>query len=47
MRFLLSACCATLRGWAPLRNQDAFYEAFDVRAGDSMYIPPEKRVTVW
>lgn len=36
-----------VRGSAPLRNQDAFYEAFDVRAGDSMYIPPEKRVTVW
>jgi predicted metalloendopeptidase len=36
-----------VRGSAPLRNQDAFYEAFDVRAGDPMYLPPEKRVTVW
>ena len=36
-----------VRGSAPLRNQDAFYEAFGVRAGDPMYLPPEKRVTVW
>ena len=36
-----------VRGSAPLRNQDAFYEAFGVRTGDAMYLPPEKRVTVW
>jgi predicted metalloendopeptidase len=36
-----------VRGSAPLRNQNAFYEAFRVRAGDPMYLPPEKRVTVW
>ncbi|RMF43367.1 MAG: M13 family peptidase [Planctomycetota bacterium] len=28
-------------------NMDAFYEAFDVKPGDPMYIPPEKRVRIW
>lgn len=36
-----------VRGSAPLRNQDAFYEAFDVHTGDSMYLSPDKRMTVW
>ena len=36
-----------VRGSAPLRNQDAFYEAFGVHAGDAMYLPPQQRVTVW
>ena len=30
-----------------LRNVDAFYDAFDVRPGDGMYLPPEQRVTIW
>jgi predicted metalloendopeptidase len=30
-----------------LRNVDAFYAAFGVRAGDGMYLPPEERVTIW
>lgn len=30
-----------------LRNLDAFHEAFDVRPGDGMYLPPEERVSIW
>ena len=36
-----------VRGLAPVRNQPGFYEAFGVRAGDRMYLPPEQRVTLW
>jgi len=28
-------------------NQAAFYEAFGVKEGDRMYLPPERRVTIW
>jgi putative endopeptidase len=31
----------------PLRNQDAFYEAFGVKPGDKMYLPPDQRVHIW
>jgi putative endopeptidase len=31
----------------PVRNIDAFYEAFGVKPGDPMYVPPEKRVRIW
>ncbi|WHI48754.1 M13 family metallopeptidase [Microbulbifer sp. VAAF005] len=30
-----------------LPNIDAFYEAFDIKEGDGMYLPEEERVTVW
>jgi endothelin-converting enzyme/putative endopeptidase len=30
-----------------VRNLDAWYAAFDVKPGDKMYLPPEKRVQVW
>lgn len=30
-----------------VRNIDAFYEAFDVKPGDGMYLPPEERVSIW
>jgi predicted metalloendopeptidase len=30
-----------------LRNQAAFYEAFGVKEGDKMYLPPAQRVTIW
>ena len=36
-----------VRGLAPLRNQTGFYQAFGVKAGDKMYLPPEQRVTIW
>lgn len=30
-----------------LRNVDAFAEAFDVREGDALYLPPSERVHIW
>jgi putative endopeptidase len=35
------------RGSIPLMNQQAFYDAFDVKPGDGMYLAPDKRVSVW
>jgi predicted metalloendopeptidase len=32
---------------AIVRNLDAWYDAFDVRPGDKLYLPPESRVRVW
>jgi predicted metalloendopeptidase len=34
------------RALAP-RNHDAWYEAFDVKPGDALYLPPEERVRIW
>jgi putative endopeptidase len=31
----------------PVRNIDAWYTAFDVKAGDQLYLPPEDRVRIW
>ncbi|KYJ85716.1 M13 family metallopeptidase [Sulfurovum riftiae] len=30
-----------------VKNMDAFYEAFGVKEGDGMYLPPGKRVEIW
>ena len=30
-----------------VKNMDEFYEVFDVKEGDNMYIPPLKRVRMW
>lgn len=30
-----------------VRNVDAFYEAFDVKPGDKLWLEPEQRVTIW
>jgi len=30
-----------------LVNQPAFYDAFDVKPGDKMYVPPEQRISIW
>jgi putative endopeptidase len=30
-----------------VRNVDAWYEAFGVKPGDALYLPPEKRVRIW
>ncbi|MBU6372210.1 MAG: hypothetical protein KJS97_05725 [Alphaproteobacteria bacterium] len=30
-----------------VRNQDAWYKAFDVKPGDKLYLPPEDRVPIW
>ncbi len=38
---------ARVRVLVPLANVDAFYAAFDVKPGDKMYIPPEKRAHIW
>jgi putative endopeptidase len=31
----------------PMRNVDAWYEAFGVKPGDKLYLPPEERVRIW
>jgi putative endopeptidase len=36
-----------VRAFAPLRNVDAWYEAFDVKEGDKNYVKPEDRVRIW
>jgi putative endopeptidase len=36
-----------IRAFAPLRNIDAWYSAFNVKAGDALYIAPEDRVRIW
>jgi len=35
------------RAYVPIQNIDAFYQAFDLKPGDGMYIDPEKRVKIW
>jgi len=36
-----------IRAFAPLRNIDAWYDAFGVKQGDRLYIKPEDRVRIW
>ena len=36
-----------IRAFAPLRNVDAWYEAFNIQPSDPLYIPPEERVRIW
>jgi putative endopeptidase len=38
---------ASVRGVQPLRNMDAFHEAFGIRPGDPMYLPPDQRIVIW
>lgn len=38
---------SVIRAVQPLRNCDAFYEAFDIAPGDPMYLPPANRVVIW
>lgn len=35
------------RSNGPVRNLDAFYEAFNVKPGDKMYKPKEERIQIW
>ncbi|MFD2166381.1 M13 family metallopeptidase [Thalassotalea euphylliae] len=35
------------RAIGSLSNMDEFYDAFDVKEGDKMYLPPEQRVKIW
>jgi putative endopeptidase len=36
-----------IRAFAPLRNVDAWYDAFGITKGDAMYVAPEDRVRIW
>jgi putative endopeptidase len=38
---------AAARGQLPLRNIDAWYQAFGVKEGDKLYLKPEERVRIW
>ena len=35
------------RAYVPIQNVDAFYDAFNIKAGDGMFIQPDKRVKIW
>jgi putative endopeptidase len=37
----------SVRAFAPLRNVDAWYEAFGVKEGDANFVKPEDRVRIW
>lgn len=30
-----------------LRNIEPFFKAFDIKEGDAMYLPPERRIIIW
>ncbi|HJQ40825.1 MAG TPA: M13-type metalloendopeptidase [Thermoanaerobaculia bacterium] len=36
-----------VRAVNPLRNVDAWYEAFGIKEGDKQYVKPEERVRIW
>lgn len=36
-----------VRGNGAVRNHQGFYDAFDVKEGDKMYLPPNQRVVMW
>ncbi|HMT38656.1 MAG TPA: M13 family metallopeptidase, partial [Thermomonas sp.] len=38
---------AMYRANGPLRNFDAWYQAWGVKPGDAMYVAPEQRVRIW
>jgi putative endopeptidase len=38
---------ARFRTINPVRNVDAWYEAFNVQPGDKNYIAPEDRARIW
>ncbi|MGL2962754.1 M13 family metallopeptidase [Flavobacterium sp. RSB2_4_14] len=35
------------RAYVPLLNLETFYQAFDIKPGDGMYVTPDKRVIIW
>ena len=41
------AALPVIRSNVALRNFDPWYQAFDVKPGDAMYLPPEQRVRIW
>ncbi|WP_353127232.1 M13 family metallopeptidase [Parapedobacter pyrenivorans] len=38
---------AQYRAVGPLVNMDAFYEAFDIKEGDKLFVPKNKRIVIW
>jgi putative endopeptidase len=36
-----------VRGTQPMRNIDAWYDAFGIKPGDPLYIPPDRRAAFW
>jgi putative endopeptidase len=49
-RFLLTADShspAAVRAVQPLRNMNAFYDAFGIKEGDPMWLTPAERLTIW
>ena len=36
-----------VRATQPIRNHDAFFEAFGIDDGDKMFLPPDERVVIW
>jgi putative endopeptidase len=38
---------ARFRVNGPLRNEDGWYSAFDVKPGEKLYLKPEERVRIW
>ncbi|MEI6106406.1 MAG: M13 family metallopeptidase [Opitutae bacterium] len=36
-----------VRAFGPLVNFQPFYDAFGIKAGDTMWVPPEKRARIW
>jgi putative endopeptidase len=38
---------AQYRAYVPLQNVQSFYDAFEIKEGDGMYIAPENRVKIW
>ncbi|MBU2047066.1 MAG: hypothetical protein KJ712_10085, partial [Bacteroidetes bacterium] len=38
---------AFLRVNGPFSDVDDFYEAFNIKPGDKMYLAPDKRVKIW
>ncbi|SHI37185.1 M13 family metallopeptidase [Flavobacterium terrae] len=35
------------RAYVPLQNVESFYQAFDIKEGDKLYVKPEERVKIW
>ncbi|WP_394759219.1 M13 family metallopeptidase [Flavobacterium sp.] len=35
------------RAYVPLTNLDTFYNVFDIKEGDKLYVKPENRVRIW
>jgi putative endopeptidase len=35
------------RAYVPLQNVDAFYQAFEIKEGQKLYVKPENRVKIW